>query len=114
MGLCEFRAAPGAAGGRLTGAEHGGQTGAQMAPDALWRPVGPSSFSVRLTFRRATSGPTGVPGWRGKPFFLPGGEACLQLAALTPLRSGSSAAAATAPKESNKRSSRCLFAYELQ
>ena len=78
MGLCEFRAAPGAAGGRLTGAEHGGQTGAQMAPDALWRPVGPSFFSFRLTFRRATSGPTGVSGWRGKPFFLPGGEACPQ------------------------------------
>ena len=75
MGLCEFRAAPGAAGGRLTGAEHGGQTGAQMALGALWHPVGPSSFFFRLAFRRATSGPTGVSGWRGKPFFLLGGEA---------------------------------------
>ena len=63
------------AGGRLTGAEHGGQTGAQMALGALWHPVGPSSFFFRLAFRRATLGPTGVSGWRGKPFFLLGGEA---------------------------------------
>ena len=70
MGLCEFRAAPGAAGGRLTGAEHGGETGAQMALGALRHAVGPSSFFFRLAFRRATSGPTGVSGWRGKPYRL--------------------------------------------